>query len=329
MKKFMKGCAYTALVFIVIGTVLATVASSIRGRTAIEDVVESVTGGRIHVGLHPLSNWCGVSIGDEDVLDWIDDWEIFDDVVYDAENDIGFDSSYPIMKGNVEKYSLGSDIRELDFEIGACSLTTEISPDSNFYLEAKYAGKLQGYVDDGTLYIRSAASLHKWDDLKGCRLILYIPEDAYFDSASIRVGAGKLEFDSLQGKEVSLEAGAGQLELSNLKADSLEAYVGFGQMEIKRAAVGTMYAEIGMGEFTAAAELNGDATVECGMGNVDLKLEGSQQDFNYELSRAMGNLTLGRYSSSGLASEKFIDNHVDKTIDVECAMGNITILFTE
>ena len=330
MKKFMKGCAYTALVLFVIGFVLATVASSIRGRTTIENVVENVTGGRVRIHLNPISDW-GIHVNDTDILEWVDDMDILDDIDqidYIIDEDIGFNSRYSILKGSVEKFSLGSDIRELDLEVGACSFTTEPSPDNNFYLEAQYAGKLQSYVEDGTLYIRSTATVKKWNELNGCRIVLYVPENAYFDEAEIEVGAGRLEFDSLRAKEISLSVGAGQISLDDLQTDSLEVSVGLGQIELKKAVMGTLDAEVGVGEFVAAGILNGDADVECSMGNVTLTLEGSLRDYNYELSKAMGNVTLGNSSSSGFSSGKYVDNGANKTIDVDCAMGNVTVQFT-
>lgn len=329
MKKFMKGCAITALVLFVIGFVLASAASSVRGRTTIENVVESVTGGRVHVNLTPFANW-GVSV-DDNLLGWVDDMEFLEDidhVDYVVDENIGFDGNHVILKGNVDKYSLGNDIQELDFEVGACSFTTKTSSDDNFYLEASYAGKLQGYVEDGTLYIRSTATVQRWNELNGCRIILYVPEGAYFDSADIEVGAGRLEFDRLQADDVELEVGAGQITLKELQAETLKASIGFGQIELKDATVGALDAEVGMGDFSAEGTFNGDATVECAMGNVSLKVEGSQRDFNYELSKAMGNVTLGNSSSSGFASEKYIDNGADKTIDIDCSMGNVTVRFT-
>lgn len=330
MKKFMKGCAITALVLFVIGFVLASVASSIRGRTTIEDVVESVTGGRVRIDLDPFSDW-GIHVGDTDILGWVDDMDILDDI--DRVNDIideniGFNSHYNILKGGVKKFSLGSNIRELDLEIGACSFTTEPSADDNFYLEAEYAGKLQAYVEDGTLYIRSTATVKKWNELNGCRIILYVPEGAYFDDAEIEVGAGRLEFDSLQAKDITLAVGAGQIGMSDLQAEDLEVSVGLGQIALERAVMGELDAEIGMGEFVVTGTLNGDADVECAMGNVSLTLEGNLRDFNYELSKAMGNVTLGSSSSSGFSSEKYMDNGANKTIDVDCAVGNVTIQFT-
>lgn len=339
MKKFMKGCAYTALVFFVIGFVLATAAGSVRGRTTIEDVVESVTGGRVHIDWGPFPWGINVRGGNgflgwwdngflDDVLD--DDFlEDIDHVDYIVEENIGFDRNHTILKGNVEKYSLGSDIRRLDFEVGACSFTTEPSADDNFYLKADYAGKLQGYVEGSTLYIRSTATVKKWNDLNGCRIVLYVPEGAYFDSADIEVGAGRLEFDRLYADDISLEVGAGQITLKNLQAGKLESSVGFGQLELKDSEVGTLDAEVGMGDFSADGVLGGDAKVECAMGNVSLKLEGSQRDYNYELSKALGSVTLGNTTSSGFASEKYIDNGADKTIEIECSMGNVSVRFTE
>lgn len=331
MNKFMKRCAITALILFVIGFALATVASTVRGRTTIEDVVESVTGGRVRMqwGSFPYWNFFpwGGSIEETDALDWMDDMEIFDDADFDVEDHMSFDRSYSILQGNVERYSLGSDISELEFEIGACSFSTERSPDDNFYLEAVYAGKLQGYVEDGTLYIRSTAAVKQWNDLNKCQIILHVPEDAYFENVDIEVGAGWLCFDRLQAEEVSLKVGAGQISMSGLQAADLDVSVGLGQMELQEMIVGELSAEIGMGELVADGAIDGDADVDCAMGNVSLTIEGSQKDFNYELSKAMGNVTLGRSSSSGFSSEKYIDNRAGKTISVDCAVGNVSIMF--
>ena len=328
----MKGCAITALVLFVIGFVLAMVGSTVRGRNAIENVVESVTGGRVRVHLNPFSSWWGVSVDDTDILEWVDNidfLENLDDIDYTIDEDIGFNSHYNIFKGRVERFSLGSNIRELDLEIGACSFTTEPSPDENFYLEAEYAGKLQAYVEGRTLYIRSTATVKKWNELNGCRIVLYVPEGAYFNDAEIEVGAGRLEFDGLQAKDITLEVGAGQISLSDLQAEELEISVGLGQISLEKAVMGKLNAEVGMGELVVTGTLNGDADVECAMGNVSLKLEGNQRDFNYELSKAMGNVALGSSSSSGFSSEQYMDNGANKTIDVECAVGNVSIQFTK
>lgn len=320
MKKFMKGCAVTALILIVIGFLLATVAGSVKGRTTISEVVESVTGGRVHI--NPYGFW-GAYVSDT-IEEGVEAVEGMD---YQIEESMGFNKDYKILDGNIERYSLGSDIRRLDIEVGACRFTTELSPDDNFYLEAKYAGKFQGYVEDETLYIRSSVTGKKWSVIDRCQITLYIPEGVSFDSADIEVGAGLLEFDRLTADEVELEVGAGQITLNHLQVGNLEVSVGMGQIVLKEMIVDMLEAEVGMGEFTAEGIINGDTSVECSMGNVALKLTGSQEDFNYELSKAMGNVTLGTESNSGFASEKSIDNGADKTMDIECSMGNVSIRY--
>ena len=54
MKRFMKGCAITALIFVVLGLILGIVAGNARGRIAIQDAVEAITGGRVRLQLGGL-----------------------------------------------------------------------------------------------------------------------------------------------------------------------------------------------------------------------------------------------------------------------------------
>ena len=57
MKRFMKGCAVTALIFAVLGSLLAFVGSRVAGRTTMEQVVEDVTRGKIHLNPGAWWNW--------------------------------------------------------------------------------------------------------------------------------------------------------------------------------------------------------------------------------------------------------------------------------
>ena len=326
MKKFMKGCAVTALVLFVTGCVFAAIAGTVRGRKTIENVVENATHGRIHINLSDWERW-GISI--DDFIGNNEIVEELENIDYKIEEDAGFDRHFSTQTGTIDKYSLGSDIRELDIEVGACSLTTENSSDGNFYLEARNAGKFQGYVKDGVLHINSSVNVPKSIYIKECSIVLYVPEDCSFDKVYINVGAGKLEFDRLVTRSADLEAGAGEIAINQLQAQEVETSVGMGKISLSGLSTNTLDAVVGMGEFTAAGDAASDISIECSMGNVDLNLKGSQQDFNYELSQALGNVTLGSGGGSGFSSEQYIDNHAGKTIDIECSMGNVTITFQQ
>jgi len=324
MKKFMKVCGMTALILLLAGIVLGVTASTVRGRTAIARVVETVTGGRVNVNFDGFWDW-GSRVRD-DIEDRLPD------VDYDIDDATSFDSHYDILGPDVPKFCLGEAVEKLEVEAGGCIFRTSKSEDASFYVEASDTGRFQAYVEDGTLHVRVTTRTRSWSDWgkwETCEVVLYVPEGVYFSSADIEFGAGIMEFEGLRADRVTLEVGAGQITVDGLTADSLEAEIGMGQMELKGLDVKSLEADIGMGELVARGSVDGDVDVSCSMGNVDMEMKGRQEDFNYELTGAMGNIDLGAASYSGLGMSKTIDNGADKNMEVECSAGNITIKFTD
>lgn len=326
MKKFMKGCAITALIFAILGCVLGMIGSSMAGRTTIAQVVDAVTGGRVRMNPEKWWSW-SMNIGG-DILDEIEDldtgsFDIGDASMFDANKEIYFD-------GDVEKYCPGTDIRSLEIEVGGCNLETRVSPDDRIYLEMKNAHKFQGYVEDGTLYIRATTgSVNHWSDIGSRKIILYLPENYSFREVDVELGAGEMTFDGLSAGEASLEAGAGRIVVSSPRVEKLDISIGAGSIELKDMDIDTLEAEVGMGEFLADGAIDKSADVNCSMGNVEMVLDGSEQDFNYHLDGALGNIDVGGESFSGFSQEKEIDNKAGKDMEIECSMGNISISFTK
>lgn len=324
MGKFMKGCAITALILIVIGFVTAIAAGSVTGGSLLKNVVHDVTGGRVTVDLDDFEDW-GVQVG-EKVSE-----QISEGAHYDIEDTMIFNDAFNIFSGDTEKYSVGSDITELKVEVGGCIFRMEKSEDSNFYLEAKNAGKFQGYVENGTLYVRALKNgLIENVSLNGantCKITIYVPEDFYFEKASLEMGAGSMELDKLNGNEISLEVGAGKITVRGAYAEKLKTSVGMGEIVIDDMEVSKLDAETNMGNLEIEGIVNEKADVECSMGNITLRLDGEKKDFDYDVECGMGAINIDGDSYSGLAQEKHIDYDGSKKINVECAMGNIEILF--
>ena len=316
MKKFMKVCGITALILLVLGVVLAAATGTVRGRLAIEQAVRTVTGGRVNVDFDGFWGW-GSRLPDVD---------------YDIDDVTDFDSRYDILGEDVPKLRLGEEVKALNIEAGGCEFYTVKSDDDSFYVEASDAGRFQAYLEGGTLYIRvttSSGSWGIWGSRKTCKVRLYVPEGYSLEEADIELGVGVLEFEGLKADEVSLNVGAGNIKVDGLTADSLEVEVGMGQIELGELNVKRLEAEIGMGELVVRGSVAGNAKVSCSMGNVDMELTGRREDFNYELSGAMGNISLGYSSYSGFGMSESIDNRAGKKIEAECAAGNIIIRFTD
>ena len=205
---------------------------------------------------------------------------------------------------------------------------TESSGDGFFYVEAENAGKFQAYTENGTLCIRITNGEKKWNEISGCRITLYVPEDQVYQNVAINLGAGLLEFGGLNTTAATLEVGAGQITVKGAFVDSMELRVGAGKIWLEDMQVADMKADVGMGVLEAEGMIGRGASLSCAMGSVDLRLEGREEDFNYKLSGSMGNINLGAGSYSGMGMEKSIDNGAEKTIELKCSMGNISLLFT-
>lgn len=322
MKKFMKGCAIAALIMTVLGLGLALAAGTVRGSAAITEVVERVTGKRIHINLGWGSFPFGIFVDD----DWFEDadWN------YELDDSGIYDNGHEVLKGDQATIYPDTDavIKELDIELGGCSFETHISDTGEFYVKTRGMDKIQVYEEKGTLHIKSLNTHVKLTSNSG-KVILYVPEDYYYDEVEIELGAGEMTFDDLNAKEISMKVGAGVIRCKGISAQELKASVGMGQIELSKMDVDKLDAEVGMGEFVGSGVVNNSAKLDCSMGNVELTLDGSSQDYNYKLEAAAGNVDIGRDRFSGLATERRINNNAERTLEIECSMGNISVQFTE
>lgn len=318
MKKFMKVCGITALVLLILGFVLAFAAGTAEGTKSISEVVERVTKGKVHVNLRDFDDNFGIFIGEED-----------SELLYDIDETKLFDDDYEIFRGDVDKFAVGSGVSKLDIEAGGCAFYLEPSEDSNFYIESSGNGKFQCYIRNETLHIKTSHTLKDWKQYKDFEITLYIPADYTFKEAKVELGAGYLGAPELLAKEMDLTVGAGQIEVSKLVADTCEIEVGMGEILLEGVEVTKMDAEVGMGHLLLEGTILGNVDAECSMGSIEMSLSGREEEFNYNLEAAMGNVSIGNKDYSGLAHDKAIRNSADKTMNIECAMGNIEVNFAD
>lgn len=323
MKKFMKGCAITALILVVLGFVLAIVGGSVGGTKAVNEVVQSVTDGKIHINLGGDGDGFGIIVNEEE---W---FNIGENVHFDINSNLIFDNAYEVYSGDVERYMVGTDITKLDIEVGGCEIKLDKSEDNHFYAQGSNTGKFQCYEKNGTLYVKTLGTEDDWSDLNHSCICIYVPEGYIFEKIEVELGAGQLCLGEIAATEVDAEVGAGQILIDYLQADKCKVEVGMGELIVNDMQVTKMDAEVGMGHLMFTGTLIGDVNAECAMGSLDMKLNGSEEDFNYAIESAVGNISIGGSDYSGLAQDKKIRNGADKNMTLECAMGNIQIDFKE
>ena len=321
MKKFIKRCLIVALVFVIVGLILLLIGKYVPG-VNISETVHKVTGGRINMN---VDNWDDFNISVEDVNVLNSESK----VNYDLDEVMMFDKKYPILQGDFEKHMVSEVVADISIEAGGCSFTVQDSMDENIYVEGKNTGKFQAYTEDGKLYVRTTTGSKIWNQLEGSEITLYLPCDYSYSDVSIELGAGILQMERLTAEEIDLDLGAGQIVGDDVKAGKLKGSVGAGEMKLNNIDVSELSLEVGLGNIEVKGNVTEKADLDCSMGNLNLDLDGKKEDFNFDIEGAMGNLKIGNESYSGLADSRRIHNDADKKIKVSCAMGNVTIQFTE
>lgn len=211
----------------------------------------------------------------------------------------------------------------LKLSVGGAEVRIEESPDEHFYLSKRGNCRLSYYVEDDTLYIKSENKRM----LGSAKIILKVPENTIFSEATVELGAGVLENDvAIVTDELEIEMGAGKIVLENIQIGKGDFEMGAGELVLKDTQIDEMNAEIAMGDFRYEGKLHEKANVECAMGNVDLKIDGNEEDYHGIIECSAGNVSYGNQMSAGII-EKEINPDAAKTIDLSCSMGNVTVDF--
>ncbi len=140
---------------------------------------------------------------------------------------------------------------------------------------------------------------------------IYIPSNNKLNKVKIDVGACKLQAETLNSKDIDINVGAGELTVNKLISDSNKIDCGVGKVQIN------------------SATFN-NSNVKCGVGDITMKVDGNQNNYNYEIDTGIGNVNIGDNSYSGIGSNKRIkNNNTDNLLKVDCGVGNVTVNFEE
>lgn len=323
MKKFFKVCAIIVIVLAVVGGIMLGISSMVVGPKTIGDMVTKVTDGRI---VTDFREGFYINFGDNKLGSFLNKHAIYN--IDDADT---FNKNHDIWKGDVKKTLLAEGgIKKWSLGLGGCTLAFKDSGNESYYVEYTGSGKSQAYVEGEVLYVKVLNS--DWGIGTGIGnkeecLTLYVPMSAVVEEAEVDLGAGQMVMDDLKVQKLVLDLGAGQVTAKNLQADQLRVSVGVGEVALTEAQLKDVQIEVGAGNCEINGAITGNVEAGCAMGNLTFELTGKETDFNYDIQCVSGNVVVGEKEYSGLAQEQSINNNATKTMEVECAMGNVEILF--
>lgn len=239
-----------------------------------------------------------------------------------------------IMEGTDEAVLTADDLEELVIELGGGEFIIEAGDVDNIQITTDCKEKFKGYIENKTLYIEgfdvegNYLKVTEWDDNRNSAHIV-IPKELAFKTTEISLGAGRIEITDLTLGNTEAEVGAGELKCTNTKSNKLEAELGAGAVYMENIEAGESNITVAMGEAVLSGIFSGNMDLECSMGNLDVEIEGKEEEFNYSVEAALGTAEIAGESYEGLATERKVDNGADKTINAEVSMGDIEISFTK
>lgn len=205
-----------------------------------------------------------------------------------------------------------AEINTICLEIGGASVTlsenendTEIEVSLKKGEERFFRAKTEGNILKVSYVRKGKVFLEEHHEIA-----VKIPKAARLERMEISAGAGnvKIEVPQLVCREMYLECGAAKMKVQDMETeDKLYVEVGAGQVNFERMRVK-------------------DVSMECGAGKIKAEFFGNENDYNYEVSCAIGKIEInGKTTGKFLDERKIINPGADRTIKMECGVGKIEV----
>lgn len=289
MEKLIKGFIIGASVCILVGIVFFVGAACAGGISGAKSIMEN---GGITIG-----------ISSDDYVDW------------DKA------SEHTISLEDMDEPSLDLELGAGDFEIIESNVTDIV---------VKSSKKIDVKKDGDTIKIHTPERFYFLKIGIGNdhnNVTIEIPKGMKFEDVDMQIGAGELRCENITADYLKMELGAGTIDVENCVSKETVISVGAGEIIVDKGISEDMDVDVGMGSFSFHGIVNGDVDVDCGMGNVQMWMNNSEKDYNYQVDCGMGNITVGKQSYGGVSTDQDIDNDADYECDLDCGMGNIEIHF--
>ena len=344
MKKFVKVSLITAGVMLALGLVLCFVSGVAGGRrlmhiiredNELDDKIETAVN-RIGNALYEISDgdwgfvWNAENpqelvINGQRVEEGAENSSRTEDVFTEAADGSG--------RNKRAEFQIPTEgIREWEIVLGAGTFIIEEKEEADGLMEVMVegVGSCDYRVEGNTLFMEGFKGIKTLGGNSIQNFItVRLPKDCSFTETDAQVGAGIMRIEALETISLEAEVGAGELFMNRVKADELSMEIGAGYMEASKVSVKDAELSVAVGECIFEGSITGNLDAECDMGNLELTLEGSEKEHNYEIECSAGNIELGNYHFTALAAEKSIQNGAAGNFEIQCNMGNIEIKFEE
>ncbi len=233
------------------------------------------------------------------------------------------DAEWGDVIGETKNYTVSSEISDLNIQINAADFY--IKEGNSFSIESNLKN-LEVDEKNGCLTLKDLTKikLNGSNAYENAVLTIWVPVGTVFDNVNIKTGAGRFTVDSLSAATIGFELGAGDVTISKLIAEkSANIEGGAGRITISDGAIKNLDLEMGLGQLNLTAALTGDCNLDSGVGEMNVTLLGSKDDYELDIEKGIGNITVdGKnvtdYGSSGNGANE---------VDIHGGVGAINVRF--
>lgn len=226
-----------------------------------------------------------------------------------------------VVLDETKNYEITSEIHSLDVEINAADFKILSADDFSVESNLKY---LSVSEKDGVLKIVDEPKSN--GNYSNAILTLYVPNGMVFDDVDIETGAAKMTVDTLSSSSVELKLGAGDVRFDYLNASSeVDIEGGAGAITIASGTLNNLTLEMGMGKLNLTSAVLGDSDLEFGVGEYNVTLIGSREDYEVDIKKGVGSITVNGEIVTDYGSSGNGQNH----IEIDGGVGAINLNFKE
>ena len=233
------------------------------------------------------------------------------------------DAEWGDVIGETKTYTVSSEISDLNIQINAADFY--IKEGNSFSIESNLKN-LDVDEKNGCLTLKDLTKikLNGSNAYENAVLTIYVPVGTVFDNVNIKTGAGRFTVDSLSAATIGFELGAGDVTISKLIAEkSANIEGGAGRITISDGAIKNLDLEMGLGQLNLTSALTGDCNLDSGVGEMNVTLLGSKDDYELDIEKGIGNITVDGKNVTDFGSSGNGANEVD----IHGGVGAINVRF--
>lgn len=157
-------------------------------------------------------------------------------------------------------------------------------------------------------------------------ITITVPEGFVSKNTDIQLGAGRLDAEVIRAENGTFQVDAGELRVEELTVSNNSKFnVGAGYMNLEKVELNNIIAECSVGYIGMQGKITGDNDIICNVGQIKLDLDGSKENYSYDIDSDIGNVIINDRSYHKREISKSAGEKVEGSFNLSCDIGNITL----